>query len=181
MASVACITWPWTSGTKWPTTMFGFVRVPSFNLLLRWRFRLLIFTTDISVCVENCEWGLVVFDNGQSILTLSQLMLHICSVSKTFGEFYQKTYKTEDTNKLTLLAFKIIDILHNTRLATFIKLLETISKGLFRNRSQNVWEPTLRDERGTPYSWASMCTEKWGLCRKIKISLWIKTMYLVFT
>jgi hypothetical protein len=30
---------------------------------------------------------------------------------------------------LTLLAFKIIAILHNTRLATFIKLLETVSKG----------------------------------------------------
>jgi hypothetical protein len=29
-------------------------------------------------------------------------------VSKTFGEWYQKTNKTEDTNKLTLLAFKII-------------------------------------------------------------------------
>jgi hypothetical protein len=64
-------------------------------------------------------------------------MLHICGVSKTFGEWYQKTNKTEDTNKLTLLAFKIIAILHNTRLATFIKLLETVSKGLFRNRSQN--------------------------------------------
>jgi hypothetical protein len=50
-----------------------------------------------------------------------------------FGEWYQKTNKTEDTNKLTLLAFKII-ILHNTRLATFIKLLKTLSKGLFRNR-----------------------------------------------
>jgi hypothetical protein len=34
-----------------------------------------------------------------------------------FGEWYQKTNKTEDTNKLTLLAFKIIIILHNTRLA----------------------------------------------------------------
>jgi hypothetical protein len=30
------------------------------------------------------------------------------------GEWYQKTHKTEDTNKLTLLAFKIIAILHNT-------------------------------------------------------------------
>jgi hypothetical protein len=30
-------------------------------------------------------------------------MLHICGVSKTFGEWYQKTNKTEDTNKLTLL------------------------------------------------------------------------------
>jgi hypothetical protein len=26
-------------------------------------------------------------------LTLSQLMLHICSVSKTFGEWYQKTVR----------------------------------------------------------------------------------------
>jgi hypothetical protein len=47
-----------------------------------------------------------------------------------FGEWYQKTNKREDTNKLTLLGFKIIAILYNTRLATFIKLLETVSKGL---------------------------------------------------
>jgi hypothetical protein len=46
-------------------------------------------------------------------LTLSQLKLHICRVSKTFGEWYQKTHKTEDTNKLTLLVSKIIYILHN--------------------------------------------------------------------
>jgi hypothetical protein len=58
-------------------------------------------------------------------------------VSKKFGEWYQKTNKTEDTNKLTLLAFKIIAILHKTLLATFMKLLETVSKGLCRNRSQN--------------------------------------------
>jgi hypothetical protein len=58
-------------------------------------------------------------------------------VSKNFGELYQKTNKTEDKNKLSLLAFKIFTILHNTLLATFIKLLETVSKGLFRNRSQN--------------------------------------------
>jgi hypothetical protein len=48
-----------------------------------------------------------------------------------FGEWYQKTNKTEDTNKLTLLA---IAVLYNTPLVTFIKLLETVSKGLFRNR-----------------------------------------------
>jgi hypothetical protein len=58
-------------------------------------------------------------------------------VSKTFGEWHQNTNKTEHTNKLTLLAFKIIAILHSTQLATFIKLLETVSKGIFRNRSQN--------------------------------------------
>jgi hypothetical protein len=55
------------------------------------------------------------------MLTLSLPMSHICGVSKKFGEWYQKTNKTEDTNKLTLLAFKIIAILYNTLLATFIK------------------------------------------------------------
>jgi hypothetical protein len=45
----------------------------------------------------------------------------------------QNRYK----NKLTFLAFKIKAINHNTRLATFIKCLETVSKGLFKNRSQN--------------------------------------------
>jgi hypothetical protein len=54
-------------------------------------------------------------------------MSHICGVSKVFGEWYQKTNKTEDTNNLTSLAFKIIAILHNTRLATLIKLLETVT------------------------------------------------------
>jgi hypothetical protein len=54
----------------------------------------------------------------------------ICGVSKKFSEWYQKTKKTEDTNKLTLLAFKIIAILHNTLLATFIKLLETQQRPL---------------------------------------------------
>jgi hypothetical protein len=44
-------------------------------------------------------------------------------VSKKFGEWYQKTNKTEDTNKLTLLTLKIIAIFHNTLLAAFIKLL----------------------------------------------------------
>jgi hypothetical protein len=59
-------------------------------------------------------------------------------VSKKFCEWYEKTNKTEDTNKLTLLAFRIIAILHNTLLATFIKLLATVSKGLFRTLSQNL-------------------------------------------
>jgi hypothetical protein len=58
-------------------------------------------------------------------------------VSKKFSEWYQKTNKTEVTNKITSLAFKIIVILYNTLLATFIKLLETVSKGLFKNLSQN--------------------------------------------
>jgi len=41
----------------------------------------------------------------------------------------------QDTNKLTLLAFKIIAILRNTLLASFIMLLETVNKGLLRNSS----------------------------------------------
>jgi hypothetical protein len=41
----------------------------------------------------------------------------------------QEHNQTEDTNKLTLFSLKIIAILHNTLLATFIKLLKTVSKG----------------------------------------------------
>jgi hypothetical protein len=45
--------------------------------------------------------------------------LLIRGVSKKFGEWHQKTNKTEDTNKLTLLAFKTTAILHNTLLVVF--------------------------------------------------------------
>jgi hypothetical protein len=51
------------------------------------------------------------------ILLLEPCISIIRGVSKTFGEWYQKRNKTEDTNILTLLAFKIIAILHNTLLA----------------------------------------------------------------
>jgi hypothetical protein len=39
-------------------------------------------------------------------------------LSKKFGEWYQKTNKKEDENKLTTLALKMIPIFHNTLLAT---------------------------------------------------------------
>jgi hypothetical protein len=58
------------------------------------------------------------------------------------------------TNKLTLLAFKIIAILHNTPLPTFIKLLETVSKGLFKNRS--LFRRQIRGVR-----WTSFCLLAW--------------------
>jgi hypothetical protein len=45
--------------------------------------------------------------------------VNIHGTSKKFGEWYQE--KKEDTNKLTILAFKMILILHSTLLATFIK------------------------------------------------------------
>jgi hypothetical protein len=54
---------------------------------------------------------------------MQQTSYDLCGVTKKFGEWYQERNKTEDTNKLTLLAFKIITILHNTLLATFIKAL----------------------------------------------------------
>jgi hypothetical protein len=50
----------------------------------------------------------------------------VCLKSSVNGT--RKQQKTEDTNKLTLLTFKIIAILHNTLLATSIKLVETVNK-----------------------------------------------------
>jgi hypothetical protein len=76
--------------------------------------------------------------DGESIKSRKQtgcfnVVSQLSGVAQKFGEWHQKTNKTEDTNTLILLAFKIIAILHNTLLATFIKLLETVSKGLFRD------------------------------------------------
>jgi hypothetical protein len=68
---------------------------------------------------------------------------YVRGLSKNFGEWYQNRNKTEDTSKLTLLAFKLIAILHSTLLTTFIKFLETVSKGLFRNRTQNRYHKLL--------------------------------------
>jgi hypothetical protein len=78
-------------------------------------------------------------------LTLSLLMSHICGVSKNFGEWYQKTHTTEDTNKLTLLAFKIIAILHNTLFASAIQqcvtaVLLSIPKEAFADSFQKLYE-----------------------------------------
>jgi CobQ-like glutamine amidotransferase family enzyme len=50
--------------------------------------------------------------------------LHICGVSKMLGEWYQKTNKIEDTNKLTLLVLKIIAILHNYTVGNIHKASE---------------------------------------------------------
>jgi hypothetical protein len=105
------------------------------------RYQLYVLTVPLlySVLFPTC-FGSNLPSSG-SLLGFSELLeiqiewYIIRGVSKTFGEWYQKTNKTEHTNKLTLLAFKIIATLHNTLLATFIKVLETVSKGLFRNRS----------------------------------------------
>lgn len=68
---------------------------------------------------------------------MNQSSFHYTKCAKKFVEWYQKTKKNEDTNKLSLVVFKIIGFFHNTLLATLIKLLETVSKDLFKNRSQN--------------------------------------------
>jgi hypothetical protein len=46
-------------------------------------------------------------------------MLHICGVSKTFGEWYQKTNKSEDTNKLTSIQQRATAILRSIPKETF--------------------------------------------------------------
>jgi hypothetical protein len=48
-----------------------------------------------------------------------------------FGEWYQKTNKTEESTNLTLLAFKIIAIIQNTLLATFISFFWKLSANVF--------------------------------------------------
>jgi hypothetical protein len=61
-----------------------------------------------------------------------------------FGEWYQKTNKTEDTNKLTLLTFKIIAILHNTSAAAIQErvtaVLRSIPKEAFAESFQKLYE-----------------------------------------
>ena len=58
-------------------------------------------------------------------------------MSEKFGQSYQKTSKTKDTNKFSLFPFKIVAIRYNTRLITFAQLPQTISKDLLWNRSLN--------------------------------------------
>ena len=65
-------------------------------------------------------------------------------VFKKFGDSYHKTNRTKDTNKFSLLPFKIVVIRYNARLTTFVQRLETISKGLLWNwfterLSDNLW------------------------------------------
>jgi hypothetical protein len=61
-----------------------------------------------------------------------------------FGEWYQKTNKTEDTNKLTLLAFKIITFLDCRRAAAIqdrvTAVLRSILKEAFADNFQKLYE-----------------------------------------
>jgi hypothetical protein len=86
-------------------------------------------TTRLAAMSEKCspEYGVLLM---VAIGYVFLLKTSLRGVSRKLGDWYQKTNKTEDINKLTLLVFKIITILHSTLLATFTKLLETDSKGL---------------------------------------------------
>jgi hypothetical protein len=74
----------------------------------------------------------VITITAEEILLFSTDFYVVCLKSSVNGT--RKKNKTEDTNKLTLLAFKIIALLHNTLLATFIQLPESVNKGIFRKR-----------------------------------------------
>jgi hypothetical protein len=71
----------------------------------------------------------VVFSNVIKWSAANNLVLH--GVSKKFSEWYQKTNETEDTNKLTLLAFKIIAIQHNSVLWRIAIILKANKDNLF--------------------------------------------------
>jgi hypothetical protein len=58
---------------------------------------------------------------GFSLFLCVLVFTYVQGVSKKFGEWYQEKKKKEDTNKITILAFKMNLLLHNTLLATFIK------------------------------------------------------------
>jgi hypothetical protein len=66
--------------------------------------------------------------------------VHICGVSKKFGEWYQKTNKTEDTNKLTLLAFKINAIIMTAIQERVTAILRSIPKEAFADSFQKLCE-----------------------------------------
>ncbi|GBM03792.1 hypothetical protein AVEN_231276-1 [Araneus ventricosus] len=54
-----------------------------------------------------------------------------------FGEWSHKIKETMYTNKIPLLAFKVITISDNTLLTPVVQLLETVSKHFFRYRSKH--------------------------------------------
>jgi hypothetical protein len=62
-------------------------------------------------------------------------MLHICGVSKTFGEWYQKKNKTEDTNKLTFLDCRRTAAIQERATA----VLRSIPKEAFADSFQKVY------------------------------------------
>ena len=70
VTSIACITWPVSLLTKWPTTICHFASVLSSNFLWKRKSQLQKFTRDFSVLMEVCAWVRAVFEDGWNILKM---------------------------------------------------------------------------------------------------------------
>jgi len=70
VTSIACITWPVSLLTKWPTTICRFTSVLSSNFLLKRKSLLQKFTRDFRVLMEVCAWVRAVFEDGWNILNM---------------------------------------------------------------------------------------------------------------
>jgi hypothetical protein len=83
----------------------------------------------IRVCRKSgqVDFSLKIGCIGSKKLGCYYLQYVVCLKSSVNGTRKQTKQKTQ--NKLTLLAFKIIAILHNTLLATFIKLPAGVRSG----------------------------------------------------
>ena len=70
LTSIACITWPVSLLTKWPTTICRFASVLSSNFWLKRKSMLQKFTRDFSVLMEVCAWVQAVLEDGWNILKM---------------------------------------------------------------------------------------------------------------
>ena len=70
--SIACITWPVSLLTKWPTTIRRFPSLLSSNSLWKRKSLLQKFTRDFSVLMEVCAWVRAVFRDGWNILKMGK-------------------------------------------------------------------------------------------------------------
>jgi len=70
VTSIACITWPVSLLTKWPTTICRFASMLSSNFWLKRKSLLQKFTRDFSVLMEGCAWVRAVFEDGWNILKM---------------------------------------------------------------------------------------------------------------
>ena len=68
---IACITWPVSLLTKWPT-ICHFASVLSSNSLWKRKSLLQKFTRDFSVLMEVCAWMRAVFEDGWNILKMGK-------------------------------------------------------------------------------------------------------------
>jgi len=67
---IACITWPVSLLTKWPTTICRFASVLSSNFSLKRKSLLQKFTRDFSMLMEVCAWVRAMFEDGWNILKM---------------------------------------------------------------------------------------------------------------